>query len=92
MNTTPAKTITFACAAPLLWAALRFGPRAELIHPDGERLVSARDLLVELGALLELDVGAVAELDQAADQLELGRRAGLRALEEGLVALTYDGF
>jgi glutamate---cysteine ligase / carboxylate-amine ligase len=74
------------------WAALRFGPEAELVHPDGERLVSARDLLVELGALLELDVGAVAELDQAADQLELGRRAGLRALEEGLVALTYDGF
>jgi hypothetical protein len=32
------------------------------------------------------------ELDQAADQLELGRRAGLRALEHGLVALTYDGF
>ncbi len=23
------------------WAALRFGPRAELIHPDGERLVRA---------------------------------------------------
>jgi glutamate---cysteine ligase / carboxylate-amine ligase len=74
------------------WAALRFGPEAELVHPDGERLSSARELLAELGALVGLDVGMLEELDQAADQLELGRRAGLRALEEGLVALTYDGF
>jgi carboxylate-amine ligase len=72
------------------WAALRFGPDAELVHPDGERLSSARELLAELGALLGLDVGVLGELDQAADQLELGRRAGLRALEAGLVALTYD--
>src|ERR671925_1634309 len=35
------------------WAALRFGPRAELIHPDGDRLATASELgrvLLELVA------------------------------------------
>ena len=35
------------------WAALRFGPRAELIHPDGERLVPVPELAHELLALVE---------------------------------------
>ena len=35
------------------WAALRFGPRAELIHPDGERLVGVEELTHELLALVE---------------------------------------
>src|SRR5947207_8177108 len=35
------------------WAALRFGPRAELIHPDGERLVRASELGAELLELVE---------------------------------------
>jgi glutamate---cysteine ligase / carboxylate-amine ligase len=73
------------------WASLRFGPEAELVHPEGERLTSARQLLAELGKLLEVDVGGLAGLDQAGDQLALGRREGLRSLEERLVALTYDG-
>ena len=30
------------------WAAARFGLDAELIHPDGDRLVSARELAREL--------------------------------------------
>ena len=33
------------------WRALRFGPRADLIHPDGDRLVRAADLAAELFAL-----------------------------------------
>ena len=73
------------------WAALRFGPAAELVHPDGENLVPARELVAELGAGLGVDVGELVALDQAGDQLELGRRDGVRALEERLVALTYDG-
>jgi glutamate---cysteine ligase / carboxylate-amine ligase len=73
------------------WAALRFGPAAELVHPDGKQLVPARALLAELGNELEVDVQELGLLDQAGEQLELGRRAGLRSLEERLVALTYDG-
>jgi carboxylate-amine ligase len=73
------------------WAALRFGPEAELVHPDGERLASARDLLAELGVLLEVELGGLTGLDQAGEQLALGRRKGLRSVEERLVALTYDG-
>lgn len=30
------------------WRALRFGPRAELIHPDGQGLVAVSELLAEL--------------------------------------------
>ena len=30
------------------WAALRFGPRAELIHPEGTRLVTVPELAAEL--------------------------------------------
>jgi carboxylate-amine ligase len=73
------------------WAALRFGPAAELIHPDGERVSPARELLRELGELVDVDVDELARLDQAGDQLALGRRDGLRSLEEHLTALTYDG-
>jgi carboxylate-amine ligase len=73
------------------WAALRFGAAAELVHPDREELVPARGLLAELGDELEVDVRELGLLDQARDQLEFGRRAGLRSLEERLVALTYDG-
>jgi len=72
------------------WAALRFGPRAELIHPDGERLVGVEELTAEL---LELIAPAVAELGcgealRALDpsgcegdrQLEIGRERGLEAV------------
>jgi carboxylate-amine ligase len=35
------------------WSAARFGPEAELLHPDGRRLVAAAELGAELLALLE---------------------------------------
>ena len=72
------------------WAALRFGPGAELVHPGGSRLASADELLAELLARLDRsDLHEhIASLDQAQEQLELGRREGLRGLCERLVALT----
>ena len=74
------------------WAALRFGAAAQLVHPDGERLVSVGELLGELRERLALDgLELLAELDGAGEQLELGRRDGLHSLCEHLVALTYDG-
>ena len=61
------------------WAAARFGLDAELIHPDGDRVVRARDLATELlggeppdpEALRQLEVGA----DRAAADLA-GRTLG----------------
>jgi glutamate---cysteine ligase / carboxylate-amine ligase len=79
------------------WAALRFGADADLIHPDGSRLVRVPALLSEL---LEL-VAPTAErlgtsellrplegLAQADEQLATGRREGLRTLCERLISLT----
>jgi carboxylate-amine ligase len=54
------------------WAAMRFGPDAELIHPDGDRVVTARELL---------DDDAVCEAER---QLEIGRAAGLDAVAADL--------
>jgi carboxylate-amine ligase len=82
------------------WAASRFGAAAGLVHPDGGRLCEPAALLAELlerlspearrlgsdGLLAPLD-----GLDQAGDQLGLGREAGLRPLCGRLVELTYDG-
>jgi carboxylate-amine ligase len=72
------------------WAALRFGPRAELIHPDGERLVPVPELSAELLALIgpalrELgttDLLAALPLDSCEGdrQLETGRSDGLEAV------------
>jgi len=80
------------------WAALRFGPRAELIHPDGERLVGVEELAHELLALVDpvaRELG-VAELLQALDpsacegdrQLEVGRERGLEAVAADAVERT----
>ena len=68
------------------WAALRFGRKAELVHPDGSRLVSVPDLVGELAARLDTDWSATT--DQAGEQLELGRREGLDSLCRRLVDLT----
>jgi carboxylate-amine ligase len=75
------------------WAALRFGPRAELIHPAGDRLVRAGELASELLAMvrpaaLELGTaGVLADVDPSVcegdRQLEVGRA-------EGLVAVCAD--
>src|SRR5262249_36305626 len=54
------------------WAAMRFGPAAELIHPDGDRVVVAHELL---------DGDAVCEAER---QLEIGRAAGLDAVAADL--------
>ena len=80
------------------WAALRFGPRAELIHPDGDRLVPAPELMYELLALIEpavRELGSV-ELIRAFDphscegdrQLEVGRDRGLDAVAADAVERT----
>ena len=72
------------------WAALRFGPRAELIHPDGERLLPASELaaeLLELVAPAARDLGTQ-ELLGAIDptscegdhQLEVARASSLEAV------------
>jgi len=80
------------------WAALRFGPGAELIHPDGTRLIRAPDLAREL---LDL-VGPAAEQLGTTDelvaldpstcegerQLEVGGREELDAVCADLVERT----
>jgi carboxylate-amine ligase len=68
------------------WAALRFGRDAELVHPDGSRLVSVPELLGELVARVGLD--DIALSDQAGEQLALGRADGLESLCRRLVELT----
>jgi carboxylate-amine ligase len=78
------------------WAALRFGPNARLVHPDGSRADRAADLAVELiervrptaqtlgsESLLDLLEPAQSEGDC---QLEVGRRDGLYAVCQDLVA------
>ena len=79
------------------WAAARFGRDAQLLHPDGSRLLSVPDLLPELleriaptarrlgsdGLLAPLET-----LAQAEEQLAVGREQGLSALGKRLVALT----
>ena len=79
------------------WAALRFGPAAALVHPDGSRLQRAPEQLDELLTRIlptaehlgsaEL-LAPLEGLDQAQEQLELGARDGMRSLCERLVALT----
>ncbi len=70
------------------WAAARFGAQAGLIHPGTRELGAPRELLADLGLG---GIDGFGALDQAREQLELGRSDGLRALRERLVALTYDG-
>jgi glutamate---cysteine ligase / carboxylate-amine ligase len=67
------------------WAALRFGMDAELIHPDGERALPARELAAELYE--RLGIAALGE-PEAARQLEVGRTDGLQAVCADLVART----
>jgi glutamate---cysteine ligase / carboxylate-amine ligase len=72
------------------WAALRFGPRAQLIHPDGDRLVGVEELTHVLLALIDPAVrelgsgGALQVLDprtcEGDRQLEVGRERGLEAV------------
>jgi carboxylate-amine ligase len=68
------------------WAALRFGWEAELVHPDGSRLTTVRELLEELVDHLGMD--GIAPSQQADEQLAVGREEGLESLCRRLVALT----
>ena len=80
------------------WAALRFGPRAELIHPDGSRLVRVPELTYELLALIEPavrklgSVNLLRRLDprscEGDRQLEVGREHGLQAVAADVVERT----
>jgi carboxylate-amine ligase len=80
------------------WAALRFGPRAELVHPKGDRLAKVPELLTEI---LELVEPAVRELGteellsalnpvrcEGDRQLEIGRERGLEAVAADLAERT----
>jgi carboxylate-amine ligase len=68
------------------WAALRFGHEAELVHPDGSRLVSVPELLAELAERVGSQKPGVP--DQAREQLEIGRADGLDSVCRRLVELT----
>ncbi len=80
------------------WAALRRGLDAELIHPQEDRLVSARELVRELVELVapvaaglgsaELLAGLELDRTEGEDQLATGRRAGLEAVVAELAART----
>jgi glutamate---cysteine ligase / carboxylate-amine ligase len=63
------------------WAASRFGPHGQLIHPDRAEAVGVPALLRELPFPTELD-GSVCEADA---QLEVGRADGLQAVCADLV-------
>jgi carboxylate-amine ligase len=70
------------------WSAARFGPRAELLHPDGERLATAAELGAEL---LELVAPwaepEVARIDPARCEADLQLEAPTaRDAAAGLVA------
>jgi glutamate---cysteine ligase / carboxylate-amine ligase len=80
------------------WAALRFGPRAVLLAPDGERALPAHELwreLVQLVAQAADSLGTLDRLDrldartcEADRQLEVGRAEGLSAVCRDLVTRT----
>ena len=79
------------------WAALRFGAQAELVHPDGGRLLGAPALLDELVRTIQRAVECLGtgelirplrDAAEAAEQLRIGRREGRDALCRHLIALT----
>src|SRR3954454_3925724 len=80
------------------WAALRFGTGAELIHPDGTRLVRAPELARELLDLVRPAAEKLGTTDELAAldpsrcegerQLEIGEREGLEAVCADLVERT----
>ena len=94
----PPRTANRGDYAQNRWAALRFGPRAELIHPDGSRLAPVPELAEEA---LELAGPAARELGSSEllawidpstcegdRQLEVGRAHGLEAVAADVVERT----
>jgi glutamate---cysteine ligase / carboxylate-amine ligase len=69
------------------WAALRAGLDAELVHPDGDHMASARELVAELLERVGLD-GVEPTQTEAEEQLAIGRAEGLHALTAALVERT----
>jgi carboxylate-amine ligase len=63
------------------WAAARFGLEAELVHPDGDRVVAARELAAEL-------LGSSPPEPEALRQLEVATREGPAAVTADLVLRT----
>ncbi|MDQ5821332.1 MAG: YbdK family carboxylate-amine ligase, partial [Actinomycetota bacterium] len=70
------------------WAAARFGPRAELVHPDGERAVHVAELWAELRETLA-DVAALDALDAAGCEADLQLALDPRAAAADLVTRTF---
>jgi glutamate---cysteine ligase / carboxylate-amine ligase len=77
------------------WAAARFGPKAELIHPDGDRVATASELgreLLELAAPAARALGTqdlLARIDPDACEADLQVRSGSpRAAAADVVART----
>jgi carboxylate-amine ligase len=82
------------------WAALRFGPRAELIHPDGERLLQAPELTYELLALIQPAVEQLGTVElirtlvpnrcEGDRQLEVARAESLEAVVADVTERTVS--
>jgi carboxylate-amine ligase len=82
------------------WAALRFGPRAELIHPDGDRLLPVPELTYELLALIQPAVEHLGTVElirrleptrcEGDRQLEVGRAEGLEAVVADVAERTVS--
>jgi carboxylate-amine ligase len=80
------------------WSALRFGTAAQLIHPDGTRLLGVPELTEELLALVGPSADELGTRDllgaidpsrsEADDQLAVGRSEGLEAVCADLVERT----
>ena len=66
------------------WAASRFGPHGQLIHPDRNEALTVAELVPELPVETSLN-GETCEGDR---QLEIGRADGLSAVCVDLVART----
>ncbi len=70
------------------WAALRFGHEAELVHPDGSRLVSVLRAARPSWPSASAASSSHRRADQAGEQLEVGRADGLESVCRRLVELT----
>ncbi|MDX6510128.1 MAG: hypothetical protein QOG81_1880, partial [Gaiellaceae bacterium] len=70
------------------WAASRFGPRAELIHPDGSRAVHVPELWDELRGLLA-DEPLLDELDPLSCEGDLQLALDPHAAAADLVTRTF---
>jgi carboxylate-amine ligase len=76
------------------WAAARFGPRAQLIHPEGDRTVAAGELFAELREVVVRAADGLGSAElltfdptgcEADRQLEVGRAHGIEAVCADLV-------